>query len=146
MHACAWVGLALITVARCFADFPYSLYSHADFWLNSPALILIRLGIVLVSVAVAHIWTAGSPACALGLFRQIGRHSLLVYWVHVELVYGRWFWFCKERLTASQCLLASAVLIAAMYWVSTLNIGQRVGQWTRSRFRKASGPKDGLCQ
>ena len=23
---------------------------------------------------------------------KLGRHSLIVYWVHIEIVYGRWFW------------------------------------------------------
>ena len=29
--------------------------------------------------------------------RQFGTTSLLVYWVHIELVYGRWLFFLKEQ-------------------------------------------------
>ena len=31
--------------------------------------------------------------------RQFGTTSLLVYWVHIELVYGRWLYFWKDSLS-----------------------------------------------
>jgi hypothetical protein len=45
--------------------------------------------------------------------------SLLVYWVHIELVYGRWFGYWKESLTYGQCAAAAGVLMAAMLALST---------------------------
>ena len=47
-----------------------------------------------------------------------GTTSLLVYWVHIELVYGRWFGFWKENLTIAQCALAALTLIVAMIGLS----------------------------
>jgi hypothetical protein len=46
--------------------------------------------------------------------RLLGTNSLPVYWIHIELVYGRWFGYWKERLDLWQCLVGSLVLIVAM--------------------------------
>jgi hypothetical protein len=43
---------------------------------------------------------------------------LLVYWVHIELVYGRWFGIWKESLTVPQVVLFSAVLVVLMTLLS----------------------------
>ena len=39
----------------------------------------------------------------------LGKHSLIIYWVHIELVYGRWFWRSRGQLnlpTAALCFAA----------------------------------------
>ena len=87
------------STAHYFSNLPFSIYPNSDFWLNSPGLIFIRLGIVLVLAAAGYVWTAGQQPEKLAFMRRLGTNSLLIYWVHVELVYGRWFWFAKERLT-----------------------------------------------
>jgi uncharacterized membrane protein len=129
MQWAAWVGLALIVTARYFSNLPFSIYPHSDFWLDSPALILIRLGIVLVLAAGGFIWTAGQQPERRGFMRRLGTHSLLIYWVHVELVYGRWF--PKGRLTIGQCAAASLLLIALMYGLARLEISGHVRAWWR---------------
>jgi hypothetical protein len=50
--------------------------------------------------------------------RQLGTTSLLVYWVHIELVYGRWFWFWKENLPIVPTAVMAAFVIALMIGVS----------------------------
>jgi uncharacterized membrane protein len=45
----------------------------------------------------------------------MGRHSLLIYWVHIEIVYGRWFWRTRGTLGIAQGALALAMVIVAMY-------------------------------
>jgi len=115
MEWAACLSLALVVTAHYFSNLPFSIYAHSDFWLDSPGLILIRLGIVLVLAAAGFVWTSRQQPEALGFMRRLGTHSLLIYWVHVELVYGRWLWFLKGRLTIGQCCVASLLLIAAMY-------------------------------
>ena len=51
--------------------------------------------------------------------RQFGTTSLLVYWVHIELVYGRWLWFLKGNLTEAQTGLAAVLVILLMLGIST---------------------------
>jgi len=50
--------------------------------------------------------------------RQFGTTSLLVYWVHIELIYGRWLWFWKENLTVPQTAVVAAALIVLMLLIS----------------------------
>jgi predicted acyltransferase len=126
MQWAACLGLVLVVGAHYFSSLPFSIYPQSDFWLDSPGLILIRFGIVLLLVAAGFVWTAGRQPRTLGFMRRLGTNSLLIYWVHVELVYGRWFWFAKERLTIGQCCAVSLALIASMYWLATLNLPARV--------------------
>ena len=46
--------------------------------------------------------------------------SLLVYWVHIELVYGRWFGRLKENLTVGETIVAAAITVALMLVLSLL--------------------------
>ncbi len=122
----ALAGIALIVGARYFANLPYSIYPQLDFWVNSPALILIKTGVILMLVSFAWIWTTyvntgWSP------LRQLGTTSLLVYWVHTELVYGSWFWRWKEALTVPQTLAAAAFIILLMLGLSIARTGWKGG-------------------
>ena len=113
-------GLGLIVGAQYFSNLPYSIYPKSEFWLNSPGLILVKLGVVLVLLSVAFVWVQYGGAQRWSLFRQFGTTSLLVYWVHIELVYGRWFGIWKEGLSVSQVLVFTAILIALMALLSVL--------------------------
>jgi uncharacterized membrane protein len=116
-------GLALIMIAGFFSSMPYSLYPNSDFWLNSPALIFIKLGVILLIASVAFLWTRHINPYGWSFVRQLGTTSLLVYWVHTEIVYGRWLWFLKESLTAPQAFLAAFAVICSMIGLSVLRTG-----------------------
>jgi len=133
---CALGGLLLILGAQKLADLPFSLYPASDFWINSPWLILIKLGVVLVLLAAAYLWTSvfstrWSPV------RQLGTSSLLVYWVHTELVYGRWLYGWRGQLSVPQIAVLALLVIAGMislaYGVDSLR------GWLR-RQRESSAP------
>jgi hypothetical protein len=114
MQWSAILGFGLIISAQYFSNLPYSLYPSVDFWLNSPGLIFIKLGVIMVLLSLAFLWTHHGAGNGWSWVRQLGTQSLLVYWVHIELVYGRWFGYWKESLTAGQCVLASASLMVVM--------------------------------
>jgi hypothetical protein len=118
MQWCAITGFGLVITAQYFSNLPYSLYSNSDFWLNSPGLIFIKLGVILLLLSFTFIWTHHGAGEGWSWVRQLGTTSLLVYWVHIELVYGRWFGFWKESLTYGQCTIAAAVLVVAMLALS----------------------------
>ena len=120
MQWSALAGLALIVGGRYFSDLPYTLYDKADFWLNSPMLILIKLGIILVALPFAYLWTSHGLGGQWSWVRHLGTTSLLVYWVHIELVYGRWFGAWKESLPVARCAVAAVILIAVMVGLSVL--------------------------
>ncbi len=114
----AMLGIVLIFAGQQFSNFPYSVYSKAEFWLDSPWLILMKVGVLLLLLSFAYLWTKHSEG-RWSWVRQFGTTSLLVYWVHIELIYGRWLWFWKENLTVGQTATAAVLLIALMLFIST---------------------------
>jgi uncharacterized membrane protein len=128
MQWAALLGLAIIVVARFCGELPYSLYSNSEYWLNGPWLILIKLGVLLLVMAAAYLWTQYGAPQRWSWIRQFGTTSMLVYWVHTELVYGRWLYNWKERLTLPETALASLGVILLMLLLSLLKTN-----WKRLR-------------
>jgi hypothetical protein len=124
------VGFGLLLGGQYFSSLPFSIYSRSEYWLNSPALVANKMGCVLLLVAVAFLWTYHHHD-RWSWLRQIGTNSLLIYWVHIELVYGRWFNPWKERLTSAQCALAAVTLIVAMLLLTLVWV--RLARLFRSR-------------
>jgi uncharacterized membrane protein len=129
------LGLVLIIGGQYFSNMPYSLYPKSEFWLDSPGLIVIKLGVVMVIIAFAFLWTEYAVGNSWSWLRQLGTTSLLVYWVHIELVYGRWFGASKESLGNLECGVYAAILIAAMLGLSVLR-----SRWSTQRLTTAVAP------
>jgi len=119
MQWAALLGIGMILMARYFANLPFSIYPKSEFWLDSPAQVLIKLGVTLIILALAYVWTQYAAAPGWSWVRQFGTTSLLVYWVHIELVYGRWLPWCKNNLDVGQTALAAAALIVLMLLLAT---------------------------
>ncbi|HZS54424.1 MAG TPA: heparan-alpha-glucosaminide N-acetyltransferase domain-containing protein [Bryobacteraceae bacterium] len=132
------VGVGVALVAHEFGNMPYSIYQKSEFWLNSPALILIKLGVVLAMLAVAWLWVNLAAPQRWSLFRQLGTTSLIVYWVHIELVYGRWFGIWKEGLSVRQVLIFTALLLVLM---TAISIGQQRGKALWAMFKPSPVPQ-----
>jgi uncharacterized membrane protein len=120
IQGAALLGLVLIVGARVCSGLPYSLYGRSDYWLNSPWLILIKSGATLLALAAAYLWTQRGVEPGWSWVRQFGITSLLVYWAHTEIVYGRWLWFWKENLTPGETAAASCAVIVCMLGLSML--------------------------
>ncbi len=107
-----WGGLAIAFGAWSMSQMSLTIYPNADFWFDGPALIFIKAGTVLMLMAFAYVWNLGMSATRWNWVRQFGTSSLFVYWVHVELVYGKWLWFFKENLpVATTAVMAVAVIL-----------------------------------
>ncbi len=138
----ALLGGALILVSQYFASAPFQLYSKAEFWLNHPAQILTKLGVTLLMLSVAFVWTRwGVKEGACSFVRQFGVTSLLVYWVHIELVYGRWFFFLKERLNVAQTVAAAVTVILLMLALSLIRTNWEKVKATLNDMGWRFGPK-----
>jgi fucose 4-O-acetylase-like acetyltransferase len=114
-------GIGLIYLARWLDARPTQLYATYDFWHTSPNFFLIRVGFLLVILAVAYLWCRwGAGQWGFSPFIQLGQASLVVYWVHIEFVYGRLSILPKRSVdirTASFGLLAiflSMVLLSVL--------------------------------
>ena len=132
-QAMQWMTLCGLVVAfggYAISNISYSVYPSSDFWLDSPTLIFMKLGVILIVVPFAYLWT---PARSWSWVRQFGVTSLLIYWVHIELVYGRWFGFLKQTLTVEQTLFAAFLVILSMLGLALIRTNLKswrvVTQW-----------------
>ncbi len=136
----AVAGFGLILLGRLLAYLPYSPYPQSSFWLDSPLLIFIKLGVILVILAGAYHWTEHrGPRWS--WVQQLGTTSLLVYWVHTELVYGRWFYFWKASLNAAYAALAALAVILLMLALSTARMRWKELPQPRLRLLPSAGLK-----
>jgi uncharacterized membrane protein len=114
------LGFGLIIGGQYFSNLPYSIYPKSDFWLDSPGLIIIKLGVVILVMAFAFVWSEYAVGKSWSWVRQLGTTSLLVYWVHIELVYGRWLGWWKDSLNNYETACVAVGVIALMLGLSLL--------------------------
>ena len=82
-------GAALIAAGWWLDSRPLQLYGVYDFWHTSPNFFLIRVGAVLAILFFAYAWCRwGFGEMGFSPLVEMGKCSLLVYWVHIEFVYG----------------------------------------------------------
>jgi len=110
-------GAAMVPVALlAHLDGP-RLYAREDFWYTSPSYTAVKVGVVLVLLGLAALADRLPGPSAL---RQLGRTSLIVYWAHLEIVYGRWIApeargaLSVEEATWGVVLLAAAMLLLSL--------------------------------
>jgi hypothetical protein len=108
------IGFVLVFTAQYFSNIPYSLYPQSDFWRDSPALILIRVGIMLLMMTGAYLWTEFCMGDGWSWMLCFGKTSLMVYWVHVMLVYGDVAKPFKRALSIPQTALATLLVMLSM--------------------------------
>ena len=83
-------GSVLIEFARWLDAQPRQLYSVYDYWHTSPSFFLVRVGMLLVILTASYAWCRwGAGQWGFSPLILLGQASLLVYWVHIEFVYGR---------------------------------------------------------
>ncbi len=112
------LGFPLIFAAQYFSNIPFSIYPHSNFWTDSPTLVLIRLGVILLMMSSAYLWTAYCAGLGWSWLECLGKNSLMVYWVHVMLVYGDILKPLKGGLTIPQTALATVSVMALMVGLS----------------------------
>jgi hypothetical protein len=82
-------GVALIALGIWLDARPLQLYAVHDFWHTSPNFFLVRTGVVMVILFAGHAWCRwGAGQWGFSPLIELGKSSLLVYWVHIEFVYG----------------------------------------------------------
>jgi uncharacterized membrane protein len=126
-------GFGLILVGQYFSYLPYSIYTHSEFWSNSPALIVIRMGIMLLCMAGAYVWTEFAAGPGWSWMAVLGKNSLMVYWVHVMLVYGGVARPLKRALSIPMTAMATVLVTLAMIVLSVA--------WLAWKDRRASAAR-----
>jgi fucose 4-O-acetylase-like acetyltransferase len=133
----AVVGVGLIAVARWVDHLPFHLYSVYDYWHTSPNFFLMRVGLLLMISFLSYAWCRwGLGARGFSPLIQLGQTSLLVYWVHIEFVYGRFSLLPKRSVgigTASLGLLTIFLMMLALSMLRTSIGWKAVGHSLRAR-------------
>jgi len=114
-------GIGLIFLARWLDHQPLQIYTVYDFWHTSPNFFLIRVGLLLAILSAAYLWCRwGAGQLGFSPLAQLGRTSLLVYWVHIEFVYGRFSILPKRAQDIRTASLGLLAIFLSMLLVSVL--------------------------
>jgi uncharacterized membrane protein len=122
-------GIVLIYLSKFLDSRQWQLYPVYDYWHTSPNFFMIRVGMLLLLVVFAYAW------CRWGLGQrgfspliQLGNTSLLVYWVHIEFVYGRFSILPRRSLTIAGASAGLLIIFLAMLALSVART------WTKGRW------------
>jgi uncharacterized membrane protein len=114
-------GVGACHLSRFLDESPIHLYAVYDYWHSNPNFLLMRCGILLIVMFLVYAW------CRWGLARmgfspviQLGTTSLLVYWVHIEFVYGRFSIMPKRGCSIPKATFGLFVIFLAMLALSIL--------------------------
>jgi uncharacterized membrane protein len=117
-------GVVVCFLSNLFDSSRVRLYAVYDYWHSNPDFLLMRCGILLIILFLVYAW------CRWGLAQkgfspiiQLGQTSLLLYWVHIEFVYGRFSILPKGQCSALKStggLIAIflAMLILSLLWTN----------------------------
>ena len=131
----AGVGALAILAARQFDHASFHLYSPYDYWHTSPNFLMMRIGLLLVIAFLTYAWCHwGLATRGFSPFIQLGQKSLLVYWVHIEFVYGRFSLLPKRAETilgATRGLLEIVLFMLLLSLVRTKIDWKKTINWKR---------------
>jgi uncharacterized membrane protein len=138
---CAAMGLALFYFSKWLDARPTQLYPVYDYWHTSPEFFLLRIGLLLMILAGVYAWVRwGAGQWGFSPLIQLGQTSLLVYWVHIEFVYGRLSILHKkvnDIPTASFGLLTIFLAMLLLSFLRTKYKGRGPELWSFLRRPKA---------
>jgi len=114
-------GVAACYLSRFFDNSSIRLYAVYDYWHSNPNFLLMRCGILLILMFLVYAWCRwGLAQMGFSPVIQLGTTSLLVYWVHIEFVYGRFSILPKRACSIPKATLGLCVIFLAMLVLSIL--------------------------
>ncbi len=120
IRRCSAAAFAVVLLALSAEVLPFSIYPNHDFWKGSPEFFFVRAGLVVLSLMGLWLVEQKRQASSRSLLLIFGRESLLVYVVHLLIVYGYTYEFSFVRfygpnLNYLECIPLFAGLTLAMY-------------------------------
>src|SRR2546426_833635 len=122
-------GIIAVALSVFFDSTRVRLYTVYDYWHSNPDFFLLRCGVLLMILFLVYAWCRwGFAQKGFSPIIHLGNTSLLVYWVHIEFVYGRFSILPKKQCSAVQATAGLLTIFLAMLGLSLL--------WTRLKKRK----------
>ena len=119
MAALGGTGVLACLLSVFFDSARVHLYAVYDYWHSSPNFFLMRCGVLLLILFFVYAWCRWGLALAgFSPVVQLGNTSLLVYWVHIEFVYGRFSILPKRNCTIAQASAGLLLIFLAMLALS----------------------------
>jgi uncharacterized membrane protein len=120
-----WTAIAFLLIGIAIAVLAYRLSFRpmllpgSRFWTTSPAFFFLRVGIMVAAIGCAFAWASRPGASGKwSPLEQLGRTSLFIYWIHVEMVYGVISLPLRKHLSLTAAWIALGVFCLFMLWCS----------------------------
>jgi uncharacterized membrane protein len=138
-------GVVLLYFSSWLDARPVQLYVVYDYWHTSPNFFFARVGFLLLILFASFAcdrWGLGQVGFSPLI--QIGTTSLLVYWVHIEFVYGRFSILKKRAQSIPMATLGLLIIFVAMVLLSLARKrmkgkGAEILEWFRRTTHQATG-------
>jgi hypothetical protein len=127
-------GVGACFLSRFFDGSSIHLYAVYDYWHSNPNFLLMRCGLLLILMFLVYAWCRwGLAQFGFSPVTQLGKTSLLVYWAHIEFVYGRFSILPKQACSIPKATLGLSVIFLAMLALSILRTRYKKGTVKVSR-------------
>lgn len=94
------------------ASFRPAIHARSDFWTTSASFFFLRVGLLVLLLPLGYVWEHAAFRHKLSSWSplaEMGRASLFVYWIHVEMVYGFFSRPLRRSLSFEGAVIASAL-------------------------------------
>jgi uncharacterized membrane protein len=120
---CGAAGILVFELSLRLDALPVHMYAVYDYWHTSPNFFLARVAVLLMIAFVAYVWCRWGPTRWVGKWGfspliQLGQTSLLVYWVHIEFVYGSLSILPRRAETIPMASLGLLIIFISMVLLS----------------------------
>lgn len=131
-------GIGLFALAMIASTFPTPIGS-TYFWTTGPSYFFARLGLMTLALPMAWLWTRRHSPVRFSPVLQLGRTSLFIYWIHVEMVYGFLSLPLHRALPIGGAFAAFVAFSGLMLWASVAK--ERIA----ARLQDANRPASALA-
>jgi uncharacterized membrane protein len=121
---------ALIAASAYGLSFAPSPYASSEFWTTSPTFFFLRGGVMTAAIGLAYFWGQRRARSGWSFMEQLGRTSLFIYWIHVELVYGLVSMRLHKALTLEEAWLGF-FLFSALMLLCSIGKDRFIRWWRR---------------
>jgi uncharacterized membrane protein len=112
-------GISVMYFSRWLTARPWHIYGVFDYWHTSPEFFLARVGLLMIVLSAGYVWCRwGAGSWRYDPLVQMGKTSLLVYWVHIEFVYGKFSILPHRALDVRTASIGLAVIFFSMLALS----------------------------